>query len=353
MLTMNTVHVITPAYCTEANQRLPMLLQTIQSVKQQTWSDYVHIIVDDGSADGPANVMDQIAENDPLLLVLHKTNGGSSAAINYGVEQGQSYSKAKYITVCHSDDLLLPDSLEIRTALAEETGSSMVYSDAVLFNDEGRPPGMHCARYLTSADELYTSLLRQGAGVPYLTMLWDADFFVNEIGGFDERLTSSEDWDIALRTAKTLSETDRKFAIANTFTAAKRSHDGCLRIQNVVDGTKMRCYELILGKHLTGESLNIAMERVHKTRLAGPRLSRRIKFWIRSPQRPKLVRGSIQISRGILNSLRMRGLRSMLGLREVKPEGNGIDTEIVMFLDEMERFTPETLLPCGFKFNAA
>ena len=83
ILTMNTIHIITPVYCTEENQRLWMLLQTIQSVQQQSWSNYLHIIVDDGSTGEIPAILDRIAANDPRLVVFHKTNGGSSAAINH------------------------------------------------------------------------------------------------------------------------------------------------------------------------------------------------------------------------------------------------------------------------------
>ena len=341
---MNTIHIVTPAYCTEENQRLWMLLQTIESVKQQSWSNYLHIIVDDGSTGKTPEILDQIAENDPRLVVFHKTNGGSSAAINHGVERGRSYGTPKYITVCHSDDLLLPESLRTRVDLAARTGSRLVYSDAVLINGEGLLPGRYQARQHATADELYTTLLNEGAGIPYLTMLWDAEFFMNTLKGYDERLTSSEDWDIALRSAKALVKNKGLCAVERSITAAKRSHGGCLRIQNLRDGTKARCYKLILGKHLSGNALDIAMQRARRTRLACPGLSQRIKIYIRSAQRPQLVRGSVQMSRQILNALRMRQARTLLGLRKENSRATSIDADTEDFLRKMAQFVPAQFL---------
>lgn len=341
---MNTIHIVTPVYCTEENQRLWMLLQTIQSVKQQSWSNYLHIIVDDGSTGEIPAILDRIAANDPRLVVFHKTNGGSSAAINHGVERGRACGTPRYITICHSDDLLLPESLRTRVDLATRTGSKLVYSDAVLINDEGMLPGIHQARQHATADKLYAALLNQGAGIPYLTMLWDADFFMNTLKGYDERLTSAEDWDIALRSARALVESRGLCAVAKTITAAKRSHNGCLRIQNLRDGTKARCYKLILGKHLSGHALDTAMEHARRTRLAGPGLSQRIKTYIRSAQRPQLVRGSVQMSWQILNALRMRQARTLLGLRKDNSGVTSIDADTEAFLREMAQFVPAQFL---------
>jgi glycosyltransferase involved in cell wall biosynthesis len=344
ILTMNTIHIVTPVYCTEENQRLWMLLQTIQSVQQQSWSNYLHIIVDDGSTGEIPAILDRIAANDPRLVVFHKTNGGSSAAINHGVERSRAYGTPRYITICHSDDLLLPESLRTRVDLAIRTGSKLVYSDAVLINDERMLPGIHQARPHATAHELYAALLNQGAGIPYLTMLWDADFFMNTLQGYDERLTSSEDWDMALRSAKALVKNNGLFAVERSITAAKRSHDGCLRIQNMRDGTKARCYKLILGKHLSGNALDTAMERARRTRLAGPGLSQRIKTYIRSAQRPQLVRGSVQMSRQILNALRMRQARTLLGLRKENLGATTIDADTEAFLRKMKQFVPAQFL---------
>ncbi|MEE2776428.1 MAG: glycosyltransferase [Acidobacteriota bacterium] len=83
---MSRVLVVTPTYGTEANGRLRLLLQTIASVRQQTHRDYIHVVVDDGSTDCTLDVLERLARSDERLRVATKRNGGSSSAINYGVE---------------------------------------------------------------------------------------------------------------------------------------------------------------------------------------------------------------------------------------------------------------------------
>jgi len=341
---MATVHVVTPTYCTEANHRLPLLLQTIHSVQQQSYRDYLHIIVDDESTDSTPQILDQLARNDPHLVVFHKKNGGSSAAVNFGIEHGQAFGTAKYITICHSDDLLLPNSLEIRVALAAESGAKLVYSDAVLINEVGMSSSLHPARERASADELYRTLLKQGAGVPYLTMFWEAEFFLSDLHGYDERLTSSEDWDIALRSAKALVASDAEFAMTRTVTAAKRIHKDCLRMQNVRDGTKARCYELILKKHIQGDEFLKAMEHARRTRLAGPTLLEKVKEFIRGEQCPGLLRFTFDAIRHALHALRMRQVRSMLGLRKEDPSKPQIEQATEAFLKQMQHFDTELFI---------
>ena len=125
---MSKVFVVTPAYCTEENRRLPLLLQTIYWVQQQTHKDYLHIVVDDESTDSTPEVLERLSQSNTNLKVFRKKNGGSSAAINYGVEQALALDKPDYITVCHSDDVLLPESLDVRVKLASKSGAELVYT---------------------------------------------------------------------------------------------------------------------------------------------------------------------------------------------------------------------------------
>src|SRR3989344_4807417 len=108
------VLVVTPVFCSKENKRLSMLLQNIYWVGQQSLRDYLHVIVDDGSTDETPNLLDRFASIHDNLLVYHKRNGGSSEAINFGVEQSLKKVNPRFVTIIHSDDLLLPNSLESR-----------------------------------------------------------------------------------------------------------------------------------------------------------------------------------------------------------------------------------------------
>ena len=102
--------------------------------------------------------MGRLSPADSNLKFFRKENGGSSAAINYGIAQALSIDKPDFITVCHSDDIMLPDSLDVRVKLARQEKAEFVYTDYVALYENGMTS--HCrARDFLTSDELYQSLL--------------------------------------------------------------------------------------------------------------------------------------------------------------------------------------------------
>ncbi|MEK6825299.1 MAG: glycosyltransferase [Nanoarchaeota archaeon] len=243
--------VVTPVYCTRENQRLPLLLQNLYWVRQQTDRNFRHVIVDDGSTDETPKVLDKIAARNDNLIVVHQSNKGSSAAINTGVEQGLRQCNAQYITIIHSDDLLTPRSLEMRVSAASKKGAKFVYTDMILLNERvGNFFQVPAPSFETGA-LLYSYLLRQGP-LPYPTMFWERDFFTNEVQGYDPAITSAEDWDIALRSAHNLESRQEKTTHLSRNSVVNRQHDHNLWVQNVWSGVRWRCYKQIFAKHLKG-----------------------------------------------------------------------------------------------------
>ena len=105
-------------------------------------------------------------------------------------------------------------------------------------------------------------------------------------------------------------------ATAHTATVVKRHHKDCLRIQNTRDGTKERCYEEILQKHLHGDEYRATMAMARRTKL----------------RRPRPLWNPHEFMRRLFRVLRMRRLRSFLGLRRDIP----LDLQAEAFLKEME-----------------
>lgn len=173
---MAKVMVVTPVYSTARNQRMPVLLQAILWAQQQTHQDMVHVIVDDGSTDETPDVLERIARRHPSVFVFHQPNSGSSAAVNFGVEQALKTVMPDYITISHSDDLLLPASLEERVATAERHGAVMVYSDMVAFYQHGDGLLFYRARDFADSDVLYRHLLG-GWGHAFSDHAVEAGFF--------------------------------------------------------------------------------------------------------------------------------------------------------------------------------
>jgi glycosyltransferase involved in cell wall biosynthesis len=99
---MAKVSVIIPAY-----NQAPYLSKSIQSVLDQTCQDFEIVVVDDGSTDDTAAVVQSF--HDDRIHYIYQENRGLSAARNTGIDN----STAEYITYLDSDDLFLPMKIEL------------------------------------------------------------------------------------------------------------------------------------------------------------------------------------------------------------------------------------------------
>ena len=94
--------IIVPVYKTEA-----FLRQCVDSILNQTYSDFQVVLVDDGSPDGCGAMCDGYAREDARIKVIHKKNGGLSDARNAGID----IARGEYIGFVDSDDWIEPDYL--------------------------------------------------------------------------------------------------------------------------------------------------------------------------------------------------------------------------------------------------
>jgi glycosyltransferase involved in cell wall biosynthesis len=96
------ISVIVPVYNAEK-----YLARCVESILAQTLHNLELILVDDGSHDSSPAICDHFAALDPRVRVLHKPNGGVSAARNDGIET----SRGQYIAFCDNDDFYAPGML--------------------------------------------------------------------------------------------------------------------------------------------------------------------------------------------------------------------------------------------------
>ena len=105
MSTINpTISIIVPVYNVE--KYLP---RCIDSILNQTFSDFELILVDDGSPDRCGHICDEYAAKDERICVIHKRNGGVSSARNAALDIVQG----EYVMFCDSDDYVEPDWLQV------------------------------------------------------------------------------------------------------------------------------------------------------------------------------------------------------------------------------------------------
>jgi len=110
--------------------------RAIQSVKNQTLTNFRCYIVDDGSTDDSAVVIQREIEDDPRFTYIHQENSGVAVARNKGVLR--SGANGKYIVCLDADDALAPEYLEVcARALEEDNSISIAYTGLYYYKPDG------------------------------------------------------------------------------------------------------------------------------------------------------------------------------------------------------------------------
>ena len=104
---MPQISVIVPVYRVEK-----YIHRCVDSILNQTFTDFELILVDDGSPDNCGAICDEYAAKDSRVRVIHQANGGLSAARNAGIDWVFANSDSQWLTFIDSDDWVHPEYLE-------------------------------------------------------------------------------------------------------------------------------------------------------------------------------------------------------------------------------------------------
>lgn len=181
------VSVIIPAY----NQG-HYLSKAIQSVLNQTYQNLEIIVVDDGSTDDTALVAHSF--QNPQIIYIFQDNSGLSSARNTGIRNAHG----EFISYLDSDDLFLPDKLQILVDVFQQDPEvGFCAGQAIPINENEQPIGKifdksipHLTEHLVFGNPLHV-------GSVLLRTSWQ-----ERVGEFDETLRSYEDWEMWLRLAR-------------------------------------------------------------------------------------------------------------------------------------------------------
>jgi teichuronic acid biosynthesis glycosyltransferase TuaG len=123
------ISIVTPAYNAEK-----LIGRTIQSVIDQTFTDWEMIVVDDCSSDGTRSVVESWAQSDRRIRFEHLTKnfGGPAGPRNVGVK----LARAKHVAFLDADDIWHPRKLEIQLDVLEGGGADFVCSKMQDFTSE-------------------------------------------------------------------------------------------------------------------------------------------------------------------------------------------------------------------------
>ena len=104
---MALISVIVPVYKVEQ-----YIHRCVDSILNQTFTDYDLILVDDGSPDNCGNICEGYAVKDKRIIVIHQENGGLAEARNTGISWAFANSDSLWLCFIDSDDWVHPRYLE-------------------------------------------------------------------------------------------------------------------------------------------------------------------------------------------------------------------------------------------------
>ncbi len=165
--------------------------RAIKSALAQTYANLEIIIVDDGSSDGTARVVQSFS--DQRVWYLFQPNQGQGAARNRAIRM----STGKYVTFLDADDFYLPRKVERQVAFLERHEEYQVIFCTVVHFYSSHPHRLFGRRYSTATHDILRDLLRTSLINPNALMIRGdilrGGFF------FREERFYPEEWDLCLR----------------------------------------------------------------------------------------------------------------------------------------------------------
>lgn len=162
-----------------------LLMETLASVFEQTYTDYEIIIIDDGSTDGTSSRLEALKDKS-IRYYYTKHLGNLSQLRNLGWQ----YAQGEYIAFLDADDICLPSKLERQVQILETNQNlAFVYTDVEEFNAQGiLRPRIYSAFEEEWESSAQVGLTLSGRMPIYASTVLIRKSLAETIGGFEEDL---------------------------------------------------------------------------------------------------------------------------------------------------------------------
>jgi glycosyltransferase involved in cell wall biosynthesis/GT2 family glycosyltransferase len=188
------VSVILPAF-----DRLPFLRLAVESVLAQHFTDWELIVADDGSGPATRDYLQQL-HDPPRIRVLHLAHTGKPAAAR---NAALAQARGEYIALLDSDDVWLPDKLQLQiAALRAHPERAWSYTAFTLVDAAGIPLTGSLAKDCPAiAGPFLAPLLRGEPRIVQSAVIVRREL-LERVGGYDEDLRVCEDYSLWIRLAQ-------------------------------------------------------------------------------------------------------------------------------------------------------
>lgn len=221
------VSIIIPTF-----NRAHLIGETLDSVIAQTYQNWECIVVDDGSTDDTAKVMEAYTAKDSRIQYHHRPpehKPGGNGARNYGFKM----SRGEYVNWFDSDDLMLPNFLEEKIALFDE--------ERVLVITTGYKGNEKCQNLeefiLSQPENLFTQYASWKLEVLTPSVMIRKSF-LKDFDLFNEKLYRGQEAELFCRLFYRLS--DLQYVIKNDFHFIRRMHNDSILARDRTYNSKFK-----------------------------------------------------------------------------------------------------------------
>jgi len=192
------VTVVIPAYNAQR-----WIERALASATAQTYRNIEIVVVDDGSVDQTAAIVEQAASRDGRIRLLRQQNAGAPAARNLGIRE----ARGTLISPLDADDLWHPEKLARQVAALEASTPKvgLVYCWAVEIDEDDRviPPIRNGS---TAAGNVMSELVAKAGIIDSASNPLMRRSYLDAVGGYDSNRTlgtdTAEDWKLYLSLAE-------------------------------------------------------------------------------------------------------------------------------------------------------
>ena len=168
------------------------LRQSIDSIINQSFSDYEFIIINDGSIDNTQRILEEYAKKDSRIRIINHNNIGLTKSLNIGINNATSDLIARQ----DADDISLINRLALQYDLMQSS------NDTVLCGSNGinryEPSGREISiPSKISNDNIHEKLFFKNP-FAHTSVIFRKNVF-NEAGGYNEKFTRSQDFELWMR----------------------------------------------------------------------------------------------------------------------------------------------------------
>lgn len=168
------------AICIPYHKKLKLLQRLIESIKKQTFKEYIVIITDDSNDILAEKYVKSLGEQ--FVYIQNKIKKGPTANCNYAMKCCQKYSP-EYIKVMHHDDYFYSsDSLEIMVNALDGDDALLVFTDNIIVQDGMKEFERHVdeKQIFKLEDNIFNLICGNVIGAPSGTLVRNQNIYMDE-----------------------------------------------------------------------------------------------------------------------------------------------------------------------------